>query len=85
MCDLPLGGPRISADFFRFVAGTAPAFWSRVGAPSTTYEPRHPAQSLLYQIVREHFETFRAQAANLREGEGLPRFVEQKAHKISNL
>jgi hypothetical protein len=26
--------------------------------------------------VHEHFETFRAQAARLREGEGLPRFVE---------
>jgi hypothetical protein len=26
--------------------------------------------------VHEHFETFRAQAARLREGEDLPRFVE---------
>ena len=32
---------------------------------------------MLYQIVRDHFETFRAQAANLRDGEGLPRFVER--------
>jgi hypothetical protein len=31
----------------------------------------------VYQIVRDHFETFRAQAATLREGEGLPHFVEQ--------
>ena len=32
---------------------------------------------MLYQIVRDHFETFRAQAAGLRDGEGLPRFVER--------
>jgi hypothetical protein len=31
----------------------------------------------LYGIVRDHFETFRAHAASLRDGEGLPRFVEQ--------
>lgn len=29
-------------------------------------------------IVRDHFETFRAQAAALRDGEGLPQFVEQE-------
>ena len=29
-------------------------------------------------MVRDHFETFRAQAAGLRDGEGLPRFVEQE-------
>ena len=47
-------------------------------APSTTYEPRHPEQGPLYQIVHDHFETFRAQAGRLRDGEGLPRFVEQE-------
>ena len=46
--------------------------------PSARYEPRRPAEGVLYQIVRAHFETFRAQAASLREGEGLPRFVEQE-------
>ena len=46
--------------------------------PSARYEPRRPAEGVLYQIVRAHFETFRAQAATLREGEGLPRFVEQE-------
>jgi len=25
--------------------------------------------------VRDHFETFRARAAHLRDGDGLPRFV----------
>ncbi len=31
-----------------------------------------------WSVVRDHFETFRAQAASLRDGEGLPRFVEQE-------
>jgi hypothetical protein len=48
-----------------------------VARPSTTYEPRCPAQGTLYRIVHDHFETFRAQAASVRDGEGLPRFVEQ--------
>jgi ribosomal protein S27E len=29
-------------------------------------------------VVRDHYETFRVQAATLRDGEGLPRFVEQE-------
>ena len=44
--------------------------------PSAHYEPRRPREDALYQIVQAHFETFRAQAASLRDGEGLPRFVE---------
>ena len=46
--------------------------------PSARYAPRRPTEGAVYQIVREHFETFRAQAARLRDGEGLPRFVEQE-------
>ena len=46
--------------------------------PSVEYTPRSPGGSVLYQIVREHFETFRAEAAHLRDGEGLPRFVEEE-------
>ena len=47
--------------------------------PATaSYEPRDPAQSILFQVVRDHFETFRLQAASLRDGEGLPRFVERE-------
>jgi hypothetical protein len=38
-----------------------------------------PSQGVVYQVVRDHFETFCAQAAGLRDGEGLPRFVEQTA------
>jgi hypothetical protein len=50
-----------------------------VSQPSTTYEPRMSSQGVVYQVVRDHFESFRAQAAGLRDGEGLPRFVEQAA------
>ena len=49
-----------------------------MGRPSTAYRPRDPATSALYQVVRDHVETFRAQAASLREGEGLPRFVDEE-------
>jgi hypothetical protein len=35
--------------------------------PSARYEPRRPAEDVLYQIVQAHFETFRAQAASRRE------------------
>jgi hypothetical protein len=49
-----------------------------MAAPSTSYKARCPAQGALYQIVNDHFETFRAQAASLRDGEGLPKFVEQE-------
>jgi hypothetical protein len=49
-----------------------------VAQPSSAYEPRDPASGVLHQIVPDHFETFRAQAASVRDGEGLPRFVEQE-------
>lgn len=44
----------------------------------TTYEPRAPAQPALYELVHDHFETFRAEAASLRDGEGSPRFVDDE-------
>ena len=49
-----------------------------MASPSVSYEPRAAAQSVLYRIVRDHLETFLAQAAHLRDGEGVPRFVEQE-------
>jgi hypothetical protein len=49
-----------------------------VSRPSIVYEPRRPQKSALYEIVHDHFETFREQAAKLREGEGFPRFVEDE-------
>jgi Family of unknown function (DUF6586) len=44
---------------------------------SVAYAPRSPGGEALYRVVQTHFETFRAQAASLRDGQGLPRFVEQ--------
>jgi hypothetical protein len=44
--------------------------------PSFEYARRDPGGSVLYQIVRDYFETFRVEAARLRDGDGLPRFVE---------
>ena len=49
-----------------------------VALSSVRYEPRSPARNVLYQVVQEHFETFREEAARLRDGEGLPRFVGQE-------
>lgn len=46
--------------------------------PSGTHAPRDPATSVLYQVVRDHYHTFRAEASQLRDGEGLPRFVDDE-------
>jgi len=43
--------------------------------PSGSYAPREPAASVRYQVVRDHYQTFRVEAAGARDGEGLPRFV----------
>ncbi len=40
--------------------------------------PRDPAASVLFQVVRDHYHTFRAEASQLRDGEGLPRFVDDE-------
>jgi hypothetical protein len=47
-----------------------------VARPSARYEPRRPAEDVLSQIVQAYLETFLAQAASLRDGNGLPPFVE---------
>jgi hypothetical protein len=44
---------------------------------SVAYKRRRPDASVLYRIVHEHLETFRRQAEGLRDGEGLPTFVER--------
>ncbi len=46
--------------------------------PSVDYAPRDPAADVLHRVVREHLQTFLAEAAYLRDGEGVPRFVEQE-------
>jgi hypothetical protein len=46
--------------------------------PPSDYQPRSPAHGVLYQVVREHYETFRAQAQRASDGAGLPRFVQEE-------
>ena len=41
--------------------------------PSVDYTPRDPAGDVLHRVVRDHLQTFLAEAAYLRDG--VPRFV----------
>ena len=45
---------------------------------ATAYRRRQPENSLLYQIVSAHLESFLARAADLADGRGLPPFVERE-------
>ena len=54
------------------------ALLGTVAMASAAYRPRQPEQGDLHQLVRDHFETFRAQAAAMRDGQGLPSFVERE-------
>jgi hypothetical protein len=49
-----------------------------VGRPSATYASKSPAQGVLYRIVHDHFETFRAEAGRMHDGDGLPRFIDEE-------
>ena len=49
-----------------------------MGRSSPDYTPKSPAQGALYQVVRDHFETFRAEAARIFERDALPRFIEEE-------
>ena len=69
---------RVPRIYFTSWRGTDLAIVSGVVRPSARYEPRSPAQSVVYQIVRDHLETLRAQAAQAGHGEGLPRFIEDE-------
>jgi Putative transposase len=53
--------------------------------PSTAYAPGDPTSTVVNGIIRDHFETFRVQAASLRDGEGLPRFVLLRAGQRARL
>lgn len=48
-----------------------------MSARSSIYQPRSAESEVLHRVVREHFETLRAQARTIG-GEGLPRFVERE-------
>ena len=43
---------------------------------------RHPEESVLHQVVREHLETFLLEAHLRGGGEGLPRFVERELREF---
>lgn len=47
-----------------------------------TYAPRDAASGVVFRVVRDHFETFRAHAAAMRAGDGLPRFVEREFYEF---
>ena len=49
-----------------------------MGSPSPDYTPKSPGQGVLYQVVRDHLETFRAEAARVYERDALPRFIEEE-------
>jgi hypothetical protein len=44
----------------------------------TEYRPRRPQEGVVYQVVHDHYETFRAEAVARRDGEPLPRFIDQE-------
>ena len=70
--------PEDSSQCRRIPSGTVRAHVHPVASLSSAYEPRAPDGSVLYAIVRDHLETFLAQARHQRDGEGVPRFVEQE-------
>ena len=45
---------------------------------SLEYQPRQPERDVLRGVVRDHFETLRARAADRSDGPGLPQFVERE-------
>jgi hypothetical protein len=49
-----------------------------LGRARSTYVRRRPEETVLHQVVREHLETFLAEARLRGGGEGLPRFVERE-------
>jgi hypothetical protein len=53
--------------------------------PPGIYEPRDPSQSVLYHLGPDHFETFRAQPASRRDGEGLPGLSTRVSGSISKI
>ena len=45
-----------------------------------TYEPRDPSQTLLYQVVADHLETFLASLDADLDARGLPAYVERECY-----
>ena len=53
-----------------------------LGRGRQTYVRRQPEQSVLHGVVREHLETFLAEARQRGGGEGLPGFVERELREF---
>ena len=53
-----------------------------LGRGRQTYVRRQPEQTVLHGVVREHLETFLAEARQRGGGEGLPRFVERELREF---
>ena len=59
----------------RVRAGTGLASGGPMALPSGESAPREPATSVLYQIILDHYKTFRIEAARLRDREDAPRLA----------
>ena len=46
--------------------------------PAVEYAPRDPSASAIYAVIREHVEGFLVEATRRRDGDGVPRFVEEE-------
>src|SRR5664279_655761 len=53
-----------------------------LGRARSTYVRRRPEDTVLHHVVREHLETFLAEARLRGGGEGLPRFVERELREF---
>jgi hypothetical protein len=53
-----------------------------LGRARNTFVRRHPEDKVLHQLVREHLETFLAEARARNGGDGLPRFVERELREF---
>ena len=62
----------------RLESAGAPRCPDGLGRARCTYVRRQPEQTVLHRVVREHLETFLAEARLRGTGEGLPRFVERE-------
>jgi hypothetical protein len=75
------GGPPSTPNRQRIKAGMiwhSPRLRSRGHGSLARYEPRRAADSILYQVVRDHYETFSVSAESWRAGAGLPRFIDEE-------
>jgi hypothetical protein len=63
-------------------AGCPGTHGGELGHGQQTYVRRQPEQTVLHRVIREHLETFLAEARQRGGGEGLPRFVERELREF---